>query len=107
FPQEARSCFRYIECRTHVVVTAREIHILRRHSAAADRPWGRLRPAPESLLRHHDFLKLWSAQTVSQLGTQVTNFALPMVAILWLHASALQVGALATLQLLPFALIGL
>jgi len=59
------------------------------------------------LFRHHDFLKLWSAQTVSQLGTQVTGFALPMVAILWLHASALQVGALATLQLLPFALIGL
>lgn len=66
-----------------------------------------MRPAPESLLRHHDFLKLWSAQAVSQLGTQVTGFALPMVAILWLHASAMQVGALATVQLLPFALIGL
>jgi len=59
------------------------------------------------LFRHHDFLKLWSAQSVSQLGTQVTGFALPMVAILWLRASALQVGLLATLQLLPFALIGL
>lgn len=66
-----------------------------------------MRTAPESLFRHHDFLKLWSAQTVSQLGTQVTSFALPMVAILWLHASAFQVGALATVQLLPFALIGL
>jgi MFS family permease len=59
------------------------------------------------LFRHHDFLKLWSAQTVSQLGTQVTSFALPMVAILWLHASAFQVGALGAVQLLPFALIGL
>ena len=52
-------------------------------------------------------MKLWSAQSVSLLGTQVTSFALPMVAIVWLHATPFQIGALGMLQTLPFALIGL
>jgi MFS family permease len=57
--------------------------------------------------RHGDFMKLWSAQTISLVGTQVTALALPLTAILYLHASALEVGLLASLQYLPFLLIGL
>ena len=34
------------------------------------------------LWRHPDFLKLWSATTVSQFGTQVSGLALPLVALL-------------------------
>ena len=33
------------------------------------------------LWRHPDFIKLWSAETVSQFGTQFTLLALPLVAI--------------------------
>jgi len=54
------------------------------------------------LWRHPDFLKLWSAETVSQFGTQVGQLALPMVAILVLDASAFEVAALATVVFLPF-----
>src|SRR5918996_1061286 len=35
-----------------------------------------------SLWRNADFLRLWSAQTISQFGTQITLLALPLAAIL-------------------------
>jgi MFS family permease len=56
------------------------------------------------LWRHADFLKLWSAETVSQFGSQVSNLAIPLVAILVLDASAFEVGALFTVLFLPFIL---
>jgi MFS family permease len=49
-----------------------------------------------SLWRHHDFLLLWGGQTVSQAGSQVTVPALPLVAIVTLHATTFQVGPLST-----------
>lgn len=54
------------------------------------------------LWRHPDFLKLWSAETVSQFGTQVSNLAIPLVAILILDASAFEVASLGTVLFLPF-----
>src|SRR5439155_14091619 len=39
-----------------------------------------------SLWRHADFLKLWTGQTVSRLGSVVTHTALPLVALLALGA---------------------
>jgi MFS family permease len=56
------------------------------------------------LWRHADFLKLWSAETISQFGTQVSQLALPLVAILVLDASAFEVAALGTIEFLPFIL---
>jgi MFS family permease len=56
------------------------------------------------LWRHADFLKLWSAETISQFGTNVTLIALPLVAVLALHATAFQVAALSTVDFLPFLL---
>ncbi len=56
------------------------------------------------LWRHPDFLKLWGAETVSQFGTQISQLALPLLAILVLDASAFEVGALVTVQFLPFLL---
>jgi MFS family permease len=52
-------------------------------------------------------MKLWTAETVSQFGTQVTVLALPLTAILILHASAFEVGLLSSLEFLPFILVGL
>lgn len=60
-----------------------------------------------SLWRHPDFLKLWTAETVSQVGTQVTQLALPLVAIIVLEATPFEVALLATIAFLPFILLGL
>jgi MFS family permease len=59
------------------------------------------------LWRHSDFLKLWSAETVSQLGSQVTGLALPLVAVLVLKASAFEVSALVVIEFLPFILLAI
>ena len=59
------------------------------------------------LWRHPDFVRLWSAQTVSQFGTQFTVLALPLAAIDVLHASAFEVAALTTVEFLPFLLVSL
>jgi hypothetical protein len=54
-----------------------------------------------SLWRNGDFLRLWSAQTVSQFGSQVTGLALPLAAILVLKASTFEVAALSVVEFLP------
>jgi hypothetical protein len=51
------------------------------------------------LYRHADFRRLWAAQTISQFGSQVTNLALPLVAVLALHASAFRVSLLGTFEI--------
>lgn len=56
------------------------------------------------LWRDPEFLKLWSAQGISQLGTQVTLLALPLAAILVLDASATEVALLGAVEVLPFLL---
>ncbi len=55
-----------------------------------------------SLLRHADFLKLWSGETISQFGTQISTLAVPLVAIVILQASAFEVALLGTIEFLPF-----
>jgi MFS family permease len=59
------------------------------------------------LWRHPDFLLLWSGQTISQAGSQVSQLAIPTVAILVLHASAFEVGLLTSLEFLAFLVLGL
>ena len=59
------------------------------------------------LWAHADFLKLWSAQTISQAGSQVTELGLPFAAVVVLHASALEVSLLGTAAIMPFVLFAL
>jgi MFS family permease len=59
------------------------------------------------LWRHSDFLKLWSGQTVSQVGSQVSALALPLAAVLVLDASAFEVATLGAVEFLPFLLFAL
>jgi MFS family permease len=54
------------------------------------------------LWRHGDFLKLWSAETISQFGTQVSLLAIPFAAVVVLDASTFQVAALGVVDFLPF-----
>jgi MFS family permease len=56
------------------------------------------------LWRHPDFLKLWSAETISQIGSQVDDLAIGFVAIVVLDASAFEVAVVGTLNFLPFIL---
>jgi predicted MFS family arabinose efflux permease len=58
-------------------------------------------PEPPPLLRQPEFLKLWAAQSISQLGDQISLLALPLVAVLTLDASAAQMGFLVAAELLP------
>ena len=62
-------------------------------------------PRRRSLWRHGNFVKLWSAQTISQFGDEITQLALPLVAILTLEATPFQIGLLGTFQFLPFILL--
>lgn len=64
-------------------------------------------PERRGLWAHTDFLKLWSAQTISQAGSQVTQLGLPFAAVIVLHASALQVSLLVTAAIMPFVLFAL
>lgn len=60
-----------------------------------------------TLWRHTDFLKLWSGQTISMLGSSVTGIALPLVALGPLHATVFQMGVLNALGSVPYLTIGL
>lgn len=59
------------------------------------------------LTRHRDFMLLWSGQTVSQVGSQVTVLALPLVAIVILKASTFEVGLLSAATTSAYLLVAL
>jgi MFS family permease len=60
-----------------------------------------------SLWRHHDFLKLWAADALSQVGTVVTALAMPLLVIKVLDATPFEVGLLTTFEFLAFLIVGL
>lgn len=60
-----------------------------------------------SLWRHADFLRLWSGQTVSEFGTQITTLAMPFLAALTLHANTEQMGFLTAAATAPYLVIPL
>jgi len=63
--------------------------------------------ARPTLWRHRDFLLLWGGQAISQVGSQVTILALPLVAIVALHASTLQIGLLSATTTSAYLLVSL
>ncbi len=65
------------------------------------RPLGARLP---SVWRNQDFRLLWAGQSVSMLGSSVTSVALPLLAVVTLHASVAQMGVLGTVIRLPFLL---
>ncbi|MFB7334287.1 MFS transporter [Streptomyces adustus] len=60
-----------------------------------------------SLWRQRDFMLLWSGQTASEMGSAITQLALPLVAVVALNASTLEVGLLTAATTAAFALIAL
>ena len=59
------------------------------------------------LLLHRDFLALWAGESISYLGSRITDLALPLTAVLLLGASEEQMGLYGAIQNLPFLIIGL
>ena len=60
-----------------------------------------------SVLRNRNFQWLWTGQTVSSIGDQMSGLALPVLAVTMLHASEWQVGLMNAAGLSMFLLIGL
>lgn len=79
--------------------------------AAAAEPASRERPdAAEpvgSLWRDANFLTLWSGQALAQVGSQVTELALPVLAVLLLQATEFEVGVLSAAGVAAFLVVGL
>jgi MFS family permease len=67
----------------------------------ADEVHGVKRP---SLWRHADYVKVWSAATISQMGSQVSQLAIPFIAAVVLNATVFEVALLGTVEMLPFIL---
>jgi MFS family permease len=70
-------------------------------------PVEQVRPRRGGLWHHLDFRRLWIGETVSQFGTQVSQIAIPLVAILVVHATTFEVGLLTAVEMLGFLLVGL
>lgn len=62
---------------------------------------------PGGLWRHPDFVRLWAGETTSIFGSLIGGLALQFTAILWLHASPLEISLLAGSRLVPGFLVGL
>src|SRR5215471_18337089 len=60
-----------------------------------------------SLWRHRDFLLLWTGQSISEIGSAVTIVALPLAAVVLLHATTFEVGLLAAAGTACFLLVAL
>ncbi len=59
------------------------------------------------LLREREFRRFFAGQTISLVGDQITFIALPLVAVLVLHAEAAQMGYLMAAELVPNLLFSL
>ena len=61
----------------------------------------------KSALAATGFFRLWTAESVSMTGSQLTAFALPLVAVLTLHAAVWQMGLLSAAASLSVLVLGL
>jgi MFS family permease len=59
------------------------------------------------LLRHRDFRLLWGGETVSELGSQVSLLAIPLLAVGTLHATTFEMGLLTAASTAAFLIVGL
>ncbi|MET8412875.1 MFS transporter [Streptomyces sp. NPDC005195] len=56
----------------------------------------------KGLWRDREFMKLWSGESVSQMGAQVTQLALPLTAVYQFDSSSTQLGVLNAASFAPF-----
>jgi MFS family permease len=61
----------------------------------------------ETLWQNSNFLKLWTSETISQFGSQFTQLALPLTAIIILSAGPVEIGILNFAGSVPWLIFGL
>ena len=61
-------------------------------------------PHRPSLWRQGDFMKLWTGQSISQFGDEITGLGIPLLATVVLGAGALEMGILGAVRFLPWIL---
>lgn len=61
----------------------------------------------DPLLKSTSFRRYWLSSALNGFSTQISSLALPLCAVLLLHASPAEMGILAAMQSLPFAIFGL
>jgi MFS family permease len=59
------------------------------------------------LARYPDFRRLFVGNSISTLGSSVTTVALPLTAVVYLHASPAEMGLLGAVALLPYLVLSL
>ena len=62
--------------------------------------------ASRSFLRHRDFVRLWTAETISVFGPRSRPAALPLIAAT-LNVTPFEFGLLSAIEFLPFILLSL
>jgi MFS family permease len=67
----------------------------------------RLRRPTAGLWSHADFMKLWTGQSISEFGSQISALAIPWLAAVDLHVSAFKFSLLGVLGFMPFILFAL
>ncbi len=67
----------------------------------------RFRTILREIIIDSDFRRFWFSSILAHFGAQITLLALPICAVLMLHASPAQMGTLAAFESLPFLLFGL
>jgi len=62
---------------------------------------------PTDLLRDAIYRRLWLSVLISSIGAQITLLALPLTAVVLLHANPTQMGLLTAIEIVPFVLFSL
>lgn len=68
--------------------------------------FNRIRWQRGDLWRHADFLNVWAAESISQFGSQISIFAIPLIAAITLDATPLEMGILSAAGPAPRLAIG-
>jgi MFS family permease len=61
-------------------------------------------PHRPSLWRQGDFMRLWTGQSISQFGDEITLLGIPLLATVVLGAGPLEMGILGVVRFLPWIL---
>src|SRR5436190_4377986 len=62
---------------------------------------------PSAIWSQRQFVRFWLGETISMIGSSVSGFALPLVAVITLHATPGQLGILRALGSVPGIFLGL
>jgi MFS family permease len=65
------------------------------------------RPRPSPIWTERQFVRFWTGQSISMIGSSVTDFALPLVAVITLDVSPSEMGVLRAVGAAPGILVGL